>query len=104
MDFRIHGNPTDTGFNLNIIPRLDEETEFKKFVEIIDFLKTTFHLEVESEILQRVSPQYCKFKAIDGISLTVAMDELHGLTVDCNSKRFLQNLAPVIKKGVFAAA
>ena len=102
MDFKIQGNETNTGFNLKIIPRLEEETEFKKLTEIIAFLKTTFQLEVETEMLQHVIPQYCKFKPIDGIFLKVALDEQIGLTVDCNSKRFLVNLAPLIKKAVFA--
>jgi hypothetical protein len=103
MNFKIQGNATDTGFNLKIVPRLEEETEFKKIIEIIEYLKTTFQLEVETENLQRVSPQNCTFKAIDGISLTVALAEPHGLTVECNSKRFLQNLAPLIEKTVFAS-
>ncbi|MEO5968619.1 MAG: hypothetical protein ABIQ95_01725 [Bdellovibrionia bacterium] len=101
MNFQIQGNPTQTGFNLKIIPRLEEETEFKKLTEIIAFLKNTFQLEVEEEVLQHVTPQYCKFKAIDGIFLVVALDDQMGLTVDCNSKRFLANLAPLIKKAVF---
>jgi hypothetical protein len=101
MNFNIHGNQTQTGFSLKISSRLEAEAEFNKLTEIVQFLKTTFHLEVETEMTQRVFPQYCKFKSIDGITLTVALDELNGLTVDCNSKRFLQNLAPLIKKGVF---
>jgi hypothetical protein len=100
MILKIQGNPTQTGFNLKIIPRLEEQTEFQKLTEIIEFLKTTFNLEVESEMLQHVIPQHCRFKAIDGIVLTVALDEGIGLTVDCNSKRFLQNLAPLIQKAV----
>jgi len=104
MELKIQGNPTQTGFNLKIIPRLPEQAEFEKLTEIVAYLKTTFQLEVETEMLQPVIPQFCKFKAIDGIFLTVALDEHTGLTVDCNSKRFLANLAPLIKKAVFAAS
>jgi hypothetical protein len=101
MKYLIEENETKTGYNLTLSPQLEKEVEAKKLIEVIIFISDYFQLEAEINMLHFGMPPYYKFKMKEGIELTVALDDYFGLSIDSNSKEFLERLCPLLESNIF---
>ncbi len=101
MRWIIEENAAKTGYNLILDTRLEEELEARKLVEVVRFLTDHFQLDPELNMLEYGMPPYYRFKEKNNISITVAVDEFDGLSVDSNNREFLEKLAPLLEQGIF---
>lgn len=98
----IFENETKKGYHLILIPQLEGRQEAEKLLQVIEFLKNRFSLKPHINMLQFGMPPYLKFEQCDGVTVTVALDDFDGLSIDSNSRDFLERLKPLLEKEIFA--
>lgn len=101
MKFLIDKTPSGY-FTLTIHPQLEEKIEARKIIEVIKFLADRFQLETEVNMLDFGMPPYYKFKVKDDFEVTVALDDYFGLSIDSNSREFLEKLITPLEQSIFA--
>ena len=101
MKLTIFKNESSNGYHLILNPQLEGELEAKKLLEVVKYLKDQFQLETEINMLEFGMPPYLKFKEKNGISITIALDDFDGLSIESNSKTFLETLKSLLEQNVF---